>query len=204
MQAFTKKRPSGALFVAVVALMFAVVGTAVAANDGSVFPKLTKSKVKQIAKKQATKQLKANVAMSHVNLADRASEAGTVGGLTPHKMFTKIATDTGATGVLSVNGLTLSVSCVGGALQLTATTNVENSIFASNVMNSGNPGGISTSDLDPSDQPLNVLQGLLRGEGTFTYSQPNGTYVSGTFTADNKLTFENFDGCVVVGTAFSG
>jgi hypothetical protein len=201
LEAFTKKRPSGALVVAVIALVFAVVGTAVAANDGSVFPKLTKSKVKQIAKKQATKQLKANVSNSHVNLADQAT---TVGGLTPHKMFTKIATETGPTVVLSVNGLTLSVSCVGGALQLTATTNVENSIFASNVMNSGNPGGVSTSDLDPSDQPLNVLQGLLRGEGTFTYSQPNGTYVSGTFTADNKLTFENFDGCVVVGTAFSG
>jgi hypothetical protein len=170
-------------------------------------PALTKSKVKKIAKKQADKELKANVSGSRVNLADSAKttdSAKTVGGLTPHKMFTKIATETGPTVVLSVNGLTLSVSCVGGALQLTATTNVENSIFASNVMNSGNPGGVSTSDLDPSDQPLNVLQGLLRGEGTFTYSQPNGTYVSGTFTADNKLTFENFDGCVVVGTAFSG
>lgn len=47
-----------------------------AANDGSIYPKLTKSKVKQIAKKQATKQLKANVNNSHVNLADDANSLG--------------------------------------------------------------------------------------------------------------------------------
>lgn len=70
------KVPSPALIVAVAAIAFAVVGTAVAANDGSIYPKLTKSKVKQIAKKQATKQLKANVNNSHVNLADDASSLG--------------------------------------------------------------------------------------------------------------------------------
>ncbi len=69
------KAPSPALIVAVAAMAFALVGTAVAANDGSIYPKLTKSKVKKIAKKQANKQLKANVNGSHVNLADEATDA---------------------------------------------------------------------------------------------------------------------------------
>ena len=70
----SKSRPSPAIIFAVVALAFSLVGTAVAANDG-LYPKLTKSKVKSIAKKQATKQLKANVNNSHVNLADKATDA---------------------------------------------------------------------------------------------------------------------------------
>jgi hypothetical protein len=78
-----KKGPSPALIVAVAAMAFALVGTAVAANDGSIYPKLSKSKVKKIAKKQATKQLKANVNNSHVNLADVATDAENLGGNPP-------------------------------------------------------------------------------------------------------------------------
>jgi hypothetical protein len=70
-----RKGPSPALIVAVAAMGFALVGTAIAANDGSIYPKLSKSKVKKIAKKQANKQLKANVNNSHVNLADEATNA---------------------------------------------------------------------------------------------------------------------------------
>jgi hypothetical protein len=76
-----KKGPSPAMIVAVTAMAFALVGTAVAANDGLIYPKLTKSKVKKIAKKQATKQLKANVNNSHVNLADEATNAQSLGGI---------------------------------------------------------------------------------------------------------------------------
>ena len=75
-----RKGPSPAMVIAVMALAFALVGTAVAANDGTIYPKLTKSKVKKIAKKQATKQLKANVNNSHVNLADEATNAENLGG----------------------------------------------------------------------------------------------------------------------------
>ena len=75
-----RKGPSPAMVIAVVAMAFALVGTAVAANDGTIYPKLTKSKVKKIAKKQATKQLKANVNNSHVNLADEATNAESLGG----------------------------------------------------------------------------------------------------------------------------
>lgn len=216
MQTLKKKRPSGALVVAVVALAFAVVGTAVAANDGLVFPKLSKSKVKKIAKKQATQQLKANVSDSHVNLADKATNAdraaaadaaATVGGQTVHKLFTKIPSGSGTTTVLEVNGLKLSASCVTGSLSFTATTSVDDSEWVSNAANTAvDPpvvGGDRSSEFDRSDG-INVIDGLSRGGGTFTYSQPNGSYVSGTFLTDDSNSFGTFDGCVVVGTAFSG
>jgi hypothetical protein len=69
-----KKRPSPWMIVAVAALSFALVGTAIAGTDAA-SRALTKSKVKSIAKKQADKELKANVAGSHVNTADTASKA---------------------------------------------------------------------------------------------------------------------------------
>ena len=72
-------KPSPAMVVAVCALAFAMVGTAVAGTDG-LNEKITKSKVKSIAKKQADKRLKANVNGSHVNLADTATNADSLGG----------------------------------------------------------------------------------------------------------------------------
>jgi hypothetical protein len=74
MKLFSTSRPSPAMVVAVIALVFAMVGSAVAANDG-LSSKITKSKVKKISKKQADKELKANVSGSHVNTADTASSA---------------------------------------------------------------------------------------------------------------------------------
>jgi hypothetical protein len=62
------------MVLAVLALVFAMVGTAVAGTDG-LTSKITKSKVKSIAKKQADKELKANVSGSHVNTADTATNA---------------------------------------------------------------------------------------------------------------------------------
>ena len=62
------------MVVAVCALVFAMAGSAIAGTDG-LSSKITKAKVKAIAKKQANKRLKANVDGSHVNLADRATNA---------------------------------------------------------------------------------------------------------------------------------
>ena len=73
------RRPSiavvAALFVAVVALVFSQVGSAVAGIDAVSSKAISKSQVKKIAKKVADKELKANVAGSHVNLADSATTA---------------------------------------------------------------------------------------------------------------------------------
>ncbi len=53
-----------------------MVGSAIAGTDG-VSSKITKSKVKKISKKQADKELKANVSGSHVNLGRQATTATT-------------------------------------------------------------------------------------------------------------------------------
>ncbi|HEY8001704.1 MAG: hypothetical protein ACHQJ5_03340 [Vicinamibacteria bacterium] len=74
MKSFSTSRPSPAIIVAVIALVFALVGSAVAGTDG-LSSKITKSKVKSISKKQADKELKANIAGSHVNTADKATKA---------------------------------------------------------------------------------------------------------------------------------
>jgi hypothetical protein len=85
MKSFSTSRPSPAIIVAVIALVFALVGSAVAGTDG-LSSKITKSKVKSISKKQADKELKANISGSHVNTADtattatKATDADTVGG----------------------------------------------------------------------------------------------------------------------------
>jgi hypothetical protein len=196
-----RKGTTPAMVVACAAMAFALVGTAVAANDGTIYPKLSKSKVKKIAKKQADAELRANVSGSRVNLADEATTAGTVNGQTPHKIFVKVAS--GGASSLEFNGLTLRVGCAGGQLQFTATTAVDDAIFASNVQNGVTSGGVRSSDFDTGDT-LNVISDLLRGGGSFTYSQPGGSYITGTFAADDSTTFGTFAGCVVVGTAFTG
>jgi len=216
---FLNARPSPAIVLAVLALVFAMVGSAVAGTDG-LSSKITKSKVKKISKKQANKALKANVSGSHVNTADNATNAthatnadnatnatnaASVGGQTATKLFTKIPSGTGATTVFSGNGLTLSAACPGGALTFTATTSVNDSDLGSAVINGGAdaPGGVRVSDFDVGDTE-DILEPLPRGAGTFTYSQPSGTFVSGQFFADDSNTFGGFDGCVVVGSAISG
>jgi len=67
------------MLLAALALVFAMVGTAVAGPD-VISNKITKPTVKKIAKKQAKKQLRKNVSGSHVNLADAAPPTGPAGG----------------------------------------------------------------------------------------------------------------------------
>ncbi len=74
-------RPSPALLIAALALVVALAGTAVAgpsfkAGLSSKEEKEAKKIAKAQAKKQAEKKLKANVPESHVNLADKATDAG--------------------------------------------------------------------------------------------------------------------------------
>jgi hypothetical protein len=212
MMLLSHRRPSPAMVVATLALSFALVGSAAAA-PGALTRAVSKSQVKTIAKKQAnkaiTKQAPGLSVASAANAANatNAETAAKVGGLTPHKLFTKIANGTGTTTVLSVNGLTLSADCSGGALTVTATTGVNDAVFGSNVHNVGTSNGSRDSNFDTIDT-INVMGSsgtpLLRGEGTFTYSTAEGAFVTGTFYADDSTTFGTFAGCVVVGSALSG
>ena len=196
MSVFTRTRPSPAVIVAFVALALALTGSVAGAGTNGLYAKVTKSSVKKIANKQINK------AAPGLSVA-KAKNAKAVGGQTVHKMFAKVPSDSETATVLKANGLTLTADCAGGNLQFEATTSVDDSIFGSNVEYFTSSSGFHTSNFAVGPT-INVIQGLNRGAGTFTYSQPDGTYVSGTFTADDSKTFGSFDGCVVVGTAFSG
>jgi hypothetical protein len=149
-------RPSPAMIVAALALVFAMVGTAVAGTDG-ISSKLTKSKVKSIAKKQATKQLKANVAGSHVNLADTATNAtnagnaSTANGVKPSKINYQVdAPGPGTTTIFEGNGLRLTATCpTGGNMTLTATGLVDGGGITWSAINSA-----GTIDLFGEDESL--------------------------------------------------
>lgn len=71
-------RPSPAIVLASVALALALVGTAIAGPD-ALTSKITKAKVKSIARKQADKRITArapNLSVDHANTADNARNLG--------------------------------------------------------------------------------------------------------------------------------
>jgi hypothetical protein len=78
MQTF-RRRPSAAFVVAVFALCFAIVGSAIAGTDASK-KALSKSQVKKISKKQAKKAIKKaapGLSVAHATSADTATSAAT-------------------------------------------------------------------------------------------------------------------------------
>src|SRR4029079_3315665 len=74
---FFSRRPSAAFIVAVFALCFAVVGSAMSATDASK-KALSKSQVKKISKKQADKEINKKapgLSVAHATSADTATSA---------------------------------------------------------------------------------------------------------------------------------
>lgn len=85
MKEITISRPSPAILVAVLALVAAVAGTAVA-SDPVATTAVTKKKVKKIAKKQAKKYFNANIggaSVAHADSADNATSAETANSANP-------------------------------------------------------------------------------------------------------------------------
>jgi hypothetical protein len=207
------------MVVAIVALVFVMVGSAVAGTD-ALTSKLSKSSVKKIARKQINKAAP-GLSVSHSTTADNATSATTAGNATTadnatnattvgnvgvSKVFTKIPNGTGATTAFQGNGLTVTISCAAGHLAINATTSVDHAYIASDNSDghmTAQIGGDRSSDFGVGDT-FNPLSVQARGEGTLTYSQPDGKYVSIVFAADNASTFGTFDGCFIVGTATQG
>jgi hypothetical protein len=93
----TYGRPSPAMVVAVLALVFAMVGSAVAGTDG-LSNKITKAKVKKIAKKQANKvldQRQGDLSVAKAKEADHATTAGSASNA-EHANSADIASDISA------------------------------------------------------------------------------------------------------------
>ena len=77
MHSFTRSRPSPAMVLAVFALLFAMVGTAVAGPD-ALTRAITKSKVKKVSAKQANKAIDQRASGLSVANANTANTANTV------------------------------------------------------------------------------------------------------------------------------
>ena len=80
MSRFKHRSPSGAILVAVLVLVAAVAGTAVAGPDATT--SISKKKTTKIAKKQAKKQVNKVLPIEGENLADGSTTASKLGSLT--------------------------------------------------------------------------------------------------------------------------
>lgn len=164
---FTRMKPSPALIVAVVALSMAVVGTAVA-GTGGLTHKITKSKVKSIAKKQIKKAApglsvaKAETATNADN-ATNAANAAEVGGNKIVQIDFRPAGAAQAT-ILDLNGLQMKSNCNGTNDTITAETTVASSEIYFNTVRAGlSETSGDDSDFNPGDS-LNLHPGQTSRE----------------------------------------
>jgi hypothetical protein len=206
-----RSRPSSAMVVAVLAIAFGLVGTAVAANDGALYPKLTKSKVKKIAKKQANKQLKANVNNSHVNLADQATNAETADSLSSPNVvpFTFFGDVNQSATILTVPGAEFQAACnPDGTLNFTGTrvrSTADNGIVKVAGIDEAQTAYLNQDDdFDQGDQvPLlrsNAAMANREVSATVVFAGQGGTpSVTVTFGSEESNTGSN--DCQIWGTA---
>ena len=220
----SKRRPSPAMIVAVIALVLGLGGAAVAAD-------LSKSQVKKIAKKQADKRLKANVNGSHVNLADKATSADSATNAANAANATNAAN---AANAAAVNGvgivpishrsgnvtnavfatageLTFRVTCAAGVETITATTTNTASSEISAISNEA--GGTDASaaqirgTLDDSFDDTDTFPVGPDGGDTserqyhVMYSSDGGQNVVAEFVTEDSVGGSN---CTVSGFAFVG
>ena len=125
---------------------------------------------------------------SHSSTADNASHASnsdTVGGNTVKKFFfsTNETTATKKT-ILSLDGLTVTAGCEGGTLSMVGTTSANAEIHAGGTYLPKTPFYVE-DDTFESGEEFNFLgEETDSVQGTFTYTQPGGAVVTGTFLSE--------------------
>ena len=135
--------------------------------------------------------------------ATNAGNAGTVNGRTVEKMAFVAPGGTGATTVLSLNGLTLIATCAAGPdLSVVAGTSVAGALIHSGGIGTSAVNGYYTEDdsFNPGDPPFNVLGATGGGglQGTLTYVRPDGAVVTATYLVEEDPPGNR---CVFGGTA---
>lgn len=230
MRKLTRPRPSAAMVVAVLALFAALGGTAIGATviSGS---QITRGSIDASRLKQGTitasrikresidyTRLKRDglggvvikeSRLGTVPRASRADDAGTVGGLSVHKLFYKSGITDTDTELLNVSGLRITARCSptsGGTPVVLATTSVDNSALRSVVTNGlGTASSTQSADFDRTTPPLNVLSGERNAAGTLTYYRADGGVVTVTFAAEGSPSLgqaaEGGVACSFAGTA---
>lgn len=216
------KSPSPALIVAAIALVVAMAGTSIAQDPAA---KLTRSKVKEIAKKQINKAApklsvaKASSADSaaiaskaeQASTATSANTAQTVNGFRIEKFSRSSTTVTSPTGepFVSAGGLNLSFVCLGPNAEVgsTATTTADNariSVTGVSEEEQGDGNNFTTllfdDEFDTGEEFNATPFGLDHGYMNLTYHAADGTVVS----AQYRASVGGPEGCVIDGTLTVG
>jgi hypothetical protein len=193
---------TAALIVAAVALIFAIAGTAIA-GPGSISSKISKAKVKKIAKKQINKAAPGlSVAKAvKADSADTAASADSVNGHQIFKIFAKIPVGSADQTIATFAGYTLSASCT-AAGDLDRLLLVPPDTPFTNQTSTGNGnvgpvfsyGGGSAIRMDSDGTNNNT-----RGAASFSAARSDGIVLTGVIGFDNDPAFEQGSGCAVYG-----
>ena len=189
----TRFRPSPAFVIAILALVAAVAGTAVAgpvANKG-----VSKGKAKKIADKEIDKKAP-GLSVSHAGTADSATSANnanTVNNVKVSPINVSLSSG-GNVSAFNGSGLNIQIACTGAQLSAVATTTKQDSsIYTSLVDTDGNNNNLN-ADLESGTFDTGVNFDLLAtGDANpglihFEYDALDGSSVSGIFSVDEDGT----------------
>ena len=190
----SKRRPSAAMIVAVIALVLGLGGAAIAAD-------LTKPQVKKIAKKVANKQIKKKALLKsqegslNVNSAKSADNAATVNGVSVQRVFTQTAPNTGPVDVFNAGGLRMTLACAAnGDYTITLVSQVN----GSRLLTESNGGQV---DLD-SGEDFDLTNANFGERDEFTFTTPTGAGVTGDLLTDDPGSPSD-TACTVSGVIFA-
>jgi hypothetical protein len=186
--------------VAALAIVAALAGTAVAADTGATSNKITKSKVKKIAKKQANKvldQRESSLRVDHAKTAEQATNADTaatanaISGLT-FRNISYNSNSTAPTTILDLNGFQMVADC-DAANQLVAqtTVNAASARYFQVESDTGPPANLVSEEdetFNVGDQ-LSLVQGGTNDEEALgVYTRPDGGHVEWQLDYDGAAT----------------
>lgn len=209
-------RRSPAAIVAVLALVAALAGTAVAGPDASTSA-VNGKKVKRIAKRQAVKQInklapglsvasaKTAGAADSAKTASNATTAGSVDGLSAARIDYRIPSGPSAERtILDIGGLILRAQCDGsGNIDVEADTRVAGAVITVAVSKAANISRtFHDDDFNPGDDNEILEEAFTFNfdiQGTLTYSTAAGSHVTATFQSDEVPFGPN--SCLFAGTA---
>lgn len=200
------RRPSAAAAVMILALLVAAGGTATAAvrgqNGNHLISKHSLSGNRLRNNSVTGKQVKE----SSLGQVRKAKNATTVDGQKIVNFRKLVATgDTTHETALSLDGLTLAISCGStGQPDVTATSSI-NGAFMRGTKVSGATATTMGTSVAAGGTPLDIFT-TTDGLGSFIlhYLTTSGTFVDVTAVVDNHNTIGEFDGCLLEGNAIVG
>jgi len=196
------RRQSPALILAVIALIAALSGTALAGGF------ITKKKAKKVADAQITKRAP-GLSVAHASTAGRADTAGVadkVGPLSAGKFDYRASIGAGRTTIGTFGNLVITGTCVNNAATPEtlgeASSTVNDAMFKSEGIDEGEVvHEFSSDDVDPGDFPDINSQGT-ESSGTLSFLTPGGSVATATWANEDNESGP-FGDCQFWGTVFN-